>query len=186
MLPLRLALSASFAATILAGAGASRALAQAATTMPESYRAVQLSALQLQRRTLLAMADSMPENLYRDKATPAQRDFAQQVQHAAVPFAMFLPRFMGSAPVTGLPDTAAVFNTRAGLRAYVNAVYDYAEGVLRNQSAADREAMVPFFGTQKPRWQVWDELHQHTFWTAGQVVANFRKHNMAPPGFGFF
>ena len=186
MLSLRSALTTSFAATILAGGAATRALAQAASAMPESYRAVQISALQLQRRTLLAMADSMPENLYRDKVTPIQRDFAQQIHHAAVPFAMFLPRFMGAPAVTGLPDTAAVFNTRAGLRAYINGVYDYAEGVLRNQSASDREAMVPFFGSQKPRWQVWDELHQHTFWTAGQVVANFRKHNMAPPGFGFF
>ena len=160
--------------------------AQSADAMPESYRQVQLSALALQRRLLLSMADSMPERLYRDKVTPIQRDFAQQIQHAAVPYQMFLQRFMGAPAPTGLPDTAALLNSRAGLRAYVNAVYDYAEGVLRNQSAADREAQVPFFGMQKPRWQVWDELHQHTFWTAGQVVANFRKHGMAPPGFGFF
>ena len=46
--------------------------------------------------------------------------------------------------------------------------------------------MVSLFGTDMPRWQVWDELHEHTFWTAGQVIANFRKHGMAPPGFGFF
>lgn len=176
--------TATLAAAALAALPAVPLMAQDA--MPESYRQVQLSALALQRRSLLAMADSMPENLYRDKVTPIQRDFAGQIHHAAVPFQMFLPRFMGAAAATGLPDTAAIFNTRAGLRAYVNAIYDYAEGVLRTQSAADREAMVPFFGSQKPRWLVWDELHQHTFWTAGQVVANFRKHNMAPPGFGFF
>jgi len=176
--------TAGLAAATLVGLAAIPAQAQNA--MPESYRQVQQSALALQRRSLLAMADSMPESLYRDKVTPIQRDFAQQVHHAAVPFTMFLPRFMNAPAPTGLPDTAAVFNTRAGLRAYINGVYDYAEGVLRDQSAADREAMVPFFGMQKPRWQVWDELHQHTFWTAGQVVANFRKHNMAPPPFGFF
>jgi hypothetical protein len=37
-----------------------------------------------------------------------------------------------------------------------------------------------------PAWQVWDEIHTHTVWTAGQVVANFRKHGMAPPSFTFF
>ena len=37
-----------------------------------------------------------------------------------------------------------------------------------------------------PRWQLWDELNQHTIWTAGQVVANFRKNGMAPPSFLFF
>lgn len=173
-------------ATALAAALAVVPLAPALAQMPESYREVQLSQLALQRRTLLAMADSMPERLYRDKATPAQRDFAGQIHHSAVPFVMFLPRFMGGTAPTGLPDTAAVFNTRAGLRAYINGVYDYAEGVLRGQSAADRETVVPFFGMQKPRWMVWDELHQHTFWTVGQVVANFRKHGMAPPPFGFF
>jgi hypothetical protein len=178
--------TAGLAAAALVALQAAPVLAQAAAGMPESYRQVQLSALQLQRRTLLAMADSMPETLYRDKVTPVQRDFAQQIHHAAVPFQMFLTRFMNAPAATGLPDTAAIFNTRAGLRAYVNGVYDYAEGVLRNQTAADREASVPFFGMQKPRWQIWDELHQHTFWTAGQVVANFRKHNMAPPPFGFF
>ncbi len=174
--------TAGLAAAALAAMPVAPLLAQ----MPESYREVQLSQLALQRRTLLAMADSMPENLYRDKATPVQRDFAAQVHHCAVPFVMFLPRFMGGAAPTGLPDTAAVFNTRAGLRAYINGVYDYAEGVLRSQSAADRETVVPFFGMQKPRWMIWDELHQHTFWTAGQVVANFRKQGMAPPPFGFF
>jgi hypothetical protein len=176
---------------VLFGAAIAAALAgpwahAAAAQMPESYREVQMSALRLQRRMLLAMADSMPENLYRDKVTPIQRDFASQLQHCAVPFAMFLPRFMGSPAPTGLPDTAAALNTRAGMRAYINGIYEYAEGVLRGQSAADREARVAFFGTQVPRWQVWDELHQHTFWTAGQMVANFRKHGMAPPGFGFF
>jgi len=179
--------TAGLAAAALLSVRASTAQAQAAAAgMPESYRQVQLSALELQRRTLLAMADSMPENLYRDKVTPVQRDFAQQIQHGALPFAMFLPRFMNAPAPTGLPDSSVVLNTRAGLRAYINGVFDYAGGVLRSQSAADREGVVTFFGSQVPRWQVWDELHQHTFWTAGQVVAYFRKHGMAPPGFGFF
>jgi hypothetical protein len=176
--------TAALAAAALAAVPVAPALAQDA--MPESYRQVQLSQLALQRRSLLAMADSMPENLYRDRVTPIQRDFAGQIQHCVVPFVMFLPRFMGVTAPTGLPDTAAVLNTRAGMRAYINGVYDWAEGVLRNQSAGDRAAEVSFFGMQKPRWIVWDELHQHTFWTLGQVVANFRKHGMAPPGFGFF
>lgn len=158
-----------------------------AQEMPEGYRQVQLNALELQRRMLLAMADSMPERLYRDRVTPAQRDFAQQIHHAAAPFAAFGPRFLGAPAPTGLPDTSVALNSRAGLRSYINAVYDYAAGVLRSQTAAQRHEPVRFFGGMTiPRWQVWDELHQHTFWTAGQVVANFRKHGMAPPGFGFF
>ena len=185
LLPLTVALGA------LASVGVPRANAQAmsmaaSNAMPESYRQVQLSALDMQRRLLLAMADSMPESLYRDKVTPIQRDFAQQLQHAAMPFATLVPRFLGVPAPTGLPDSATTLNSRVGMRAYINGVFDYAAGVLRSQTAADREAHTTFFGSDMPKWKVWDELHQHTWWTAGQVVANFRKNGMAPPGFGFF
>jgi hypothetical protein len=155
-------------------------------TMPESYRDVQMKALQLQRRMLTSMADSMPEQLYPDKVTPIQRDFAHQLHHAAMAVAMIGSRIMG-APAAGLPDTTAgTFTTRAGLKQYINGVYDWAENALKAQTPAGRVESVSLFGNQMPRWQVWDELHMHTVWTAGQVVANFRNHGMAPPGFGFF
>jgi len=153
---------------------------------PESLRDVQLRQLELQRTMLLAMADSMPEGLYRDKVTPVQRDFAQQIHHAASSLVFITARYMASEPPS-LPDTAVAFNSREGLTGYVNAAYDFATQVLTRQSEEDRAAVTGFFGgLQIPRWQIWDELHQHTVWTAGQVVANFRKHGMAPPGFGFF
>ena len=169
----------------LAGALASPLAGQAtADAMPESYRAVQGKALELQRRMLVAMVDSMPERLYRDKATPAQRDFAGQVQHAVQAVVMIGSRVLGATPPTTRPDTAVVLNTRAGLRDFVNSRYDWAVAALQNQ--ADRGKEVELFGSKMPAWQVWDEIHQHTVWTAGQVVANFRKNGMAPPGFGFF
>ncbi len=153
--------------------------------MPDSYRQTQMKMLDLQRSMLVAMADSMPEALYRDRATPAQRDFAQQLQHSAMAVAFLGARYMGGERPS-LPDTAVALNSRAGLKQYINATYDYAANQLKTQSAASRAEAVEFFGQTIPRWQVWDELHQHTIWTAGQVVANFRKHGMAPPGFGFF
>ena len=173
--------------TALLAGTASIALAQGATQpMPESYRAVQMRMLETQRATLLAMADSMPEALYRDKVTPPQRDFAQQVHHCAASMVMIATRYLGGSAPT-LPDTATTFNSREGLRAYIIGAYDFAAGVLQNQSAAERVEIVNLFGQMEmPRWQVWDEVHQHTMWTAGQVVANFRKHGMAPPAFMFF
>jgi len=133
----------------------------------------------------LAMADSMPERYYREKATPTQRDFAQQIAHAAgsVPE---IASYILLGPRPALPDTATSYATRAGLRAYINAAYDYGANLLRTQPAADREASVQFFGPTIPKWQVWDEIHQHTIWTLGQVVANFRAHGNPPPDFLFF
>ncbi len=176
----RLIVSVGCAALLAAPARAQTA------AMPESYRQVQLNALEMERKTLVAMVDSMPENLFRDKATPIQRDFAQQIEHAAGSVVFIVSRFLGATPPAQTDTAKAYLNSRAGLRTYVNGVYDWAGNVLKSQSDADRGKMVDLFGAKIPGWQVWDEIHQHTFWTAGQVVANFRKNGMAPPGFGFF
>lgn len=160
---------------------ASAAGAQSAGTP----RDVQLKMLEHQRKVLLQMVDSMPERLYRDKVTPIQRDFAGQIHHSAGAVATISRSTMGGAALT-LPDTGTAFNTRAGLHSFVTAAYDYATNLLRTQSDASRAETGNLFGQQMPKWQIWDELHMHTVWTAGQIVANFRKHNMAPPAFSFF
>jgi hypothetical protein len=159
-----------------------------AYAIAKEYRAVQASALQAQRKLLLSFADSMPERLYRDKATPEQRDFAQQMHHMAR-----AAGFIGSLLQAGGPrpqsadDSVKAISSRAGLKAYITQEFDYLDGLLKSQSDTDRDTRTQFFGgAMIPRWQVWDEVNQHTWWTAGQVVANFRKHGMAPPNFIFF
>ena len=77
----------------------------AAQGMPESYRDVQLRMLELQRSLLISMADSMPESLYRDKVTPVQRDFAQQIHHCAGAVGFVTARYFG-AEMPALADTA--------------------------------------------------------------------------------
>jgi hypothetical protein len=152
--------------------------------MPESYRALQIRMLETERNFIMHMIDSMPAQYFREKATPAQRDFGQQLYHAASAFTYVIPRFEGVAAPT-IADTVNGFD-KTGLKTYVNAVYSWAEGVAGSQPAADREAMTTFFGSQVPKWQVWDEMHQHTIWTLGQTVANFRMHGMPPAAFMFF
>lgn len=153
--------------------------------MAKEYRAVQQSALKAQRKLLVSFADSMPERLYRDRATDAQRSFSEQIHHI-----VSAAGFIASALVAGKPytdaDTAKVLNSRAELRGYINAKYDALDEMILAQADADRDVQVKFFGTMIPRWQVWDEINQHAMWTAGQVVANFRKNGMAPPSFLFF
>jgi hypothetical protein len=158
-------------------------------TMSPEYRQVQRAALETQRRILNSMADSMPENQFRDKVTPPQRDFAQQLHHVVSSNVFIANAYLpvANAPAPPQADTAAVFNTRAGMHSYINASYDWLEWLLDHQQEADRNIMIGFFNQQRmPRWQVWDELNQHAFWTLGQTVANFRKQGMAPPSFLFF
>lgn len=171
----------------LAGVAAPLA-AQAADPMPAAYRQTQLDALKEQRRLPLSFADAMPEANYRQKATPTQRTFSEQVQHAAGAAAMIAGRYTGATPQRwSFADTAAANGTKAGLRAYINSAYDFAEARLAAQTGAERAATYNLFGAKTvPGWQVWDEIYSHTMWTAGQVVANFRQNGMTPPGFGFF
>jgi len=147
---------------------------------------LQLRQLQWQKDVLLAMADSMPESLYRDKVTPEQRDFAQQLFHAAMyPPLICSMAFMGERPAP--PDTAAVFNSREALKGYINEGFGLCERVVRESTDADRAVLTRGFeGDQVPRSEILDQCYLHTAYTVGQVVANFRKHGMAPPEFPFF
>jgi hypothetical protein len=154
--------------------------------MPAPYREIQLRAQETQRSLLLAMADSMPERLYRDAAAEGQRDFARQIHHAANADLYIVSRFIKGEEMPPMQDTAATFNSRAGLKRFVNAAYDYSTRVLREESDTDRAVLVWYFGQKIPKWLVWDELNQHTLWTAGQVVPNFRKHGMPPPPFLYY
>jgi hypothetical protein len=163
-------------------------MSQATDPMPASYKAVQFAALKEQRRLLLSFADSMPEANYRERVTPPQRTFSEQVQHAAGSAAMIAGGFATATKAQwSFADTAAANGTRAGLKAYINSAYDFAEARLAAQTGADRARTVSLFGSpMMPGWQVFDEINQHTMWTAGQVVANFRMHGGPPPHFGFF
>jgi hypothetical protein len=150
--------------------------------MPQEYRDVQLSALVAQRKLLLSFIDSMPEAYYTERATPKQRTFAEQIRHIG-DVAVFIARMMTK---ISAEDSTRAASTRAGLRAVVAKQYDWVEAAFKAQAENDRNMKLDFFGKSIPVWQVWDELNQHTWWTAGQLVANFRAHDIAPPRFIFF
>src|SRR5262245_61450263 len=124
----------------------------------ENPRANQARILEYQKNLLIALVDSMPDRLLRDKATPAQRDFAQQIHHAASVAAYIASSALGGGR-SSLPDTAAVFRSKAALRSYVAAAFDYSAGVLRNQTAASRAEEGDLFGQKMPKWQIWDEIY---------------------------
>ena len=95
----------------------------------------QLRMLEHQRKVLIQMVDSMPERLYRDKVTPAQRHFAGQIHHAAGAVASISRQTMNG-PALTLPDTTTAFASRAALRGFVTQAYDYATALIKAQPAA--------------------------------------------------
>ncbi len=155
--------------------------------MPPEYRAVQLASLESQRRFLHAMADSMPESLYADPDHPGQRSFAGHVYHAAVANAQAVSRFIGteSAPFKA-PDETVATASRTALKAAIDGAFDFMTGLLLAQPDTARNRPLDFAGRTITAWQFWDELDEHTSWTLGEMVGNFRKHGMPPPAFRFF
>ena len=153
--------------------------------MPDGYRDVQLATLESQRTFLHAMADSMPEHLYGDVDNPGQRSFAEHVYHAAVVNAQAVDRFL-EGPDFASPDPEVATASRSGLKDAIDASYAYMRARLEAQSPEERSAVMRFAGGEIPGWQLWDELNEHTFWTLGEVVGNFRHAGMAPPAFRFF
>jgi hypothetical protein len=155
--------------------------------MPAEYRDIQIRAQETQRTLLLSMVDSMPERLLRVAAGIGQRDFAQQIHHAANANQFIVSRYiLGWDTLAIRADTAKIFGSRAALRAFVNESYEFSLRTMRDQALDDRQKTIWYFGQKMPKWMVWDELNQHTIWTAGQIVANFRAQGMAPPSFLYF
>jgi hypothetical protein len=155
--------------------------------MPPEYREIQLRAQETQRTLLLSMVDSMPERFYRSAAAEGQRDFAQQIHHAANANQYIVAHYiLGWDTLPIRPDTALIFNSRVALRGFITASYEFSIRTLQDESPEDRQATIWYFGQKMPKWMVWDELNQHTIWTAGQIVANFRSHGMPPPSFLYF
>jgi hypothetical protein len=155
--------------------------------MPAEYRDIQIRAQETQRNLLLSMVDSMPERLFRLAAAPGQRDFAQQIHHAANADMYIVSHYiLGWDSLPFRPDTVAIFNSRSGLRDFVSRAYTFSLQTLKSQDGDDRQTTIWYFGQKMPKWMVWDELNQHTIWTAGQIVANFRAQGMAPPPFLYF
>ena len=159
--------------------------AQLAAQDSDAVRAAQIRKLELERSMLLKMIDSMPAQYFHERVTEPQRDFAQQLYHVASIAVFFAERYMTS-EVPAVPDEEKALASPEALKVYIEAAYDYAVRACRNQSQADRDTVVEFFARRMPKWLIWDELHQHSLWTAGQVVANFRKHGMPPPEFLYF
>lgn len=149
-------------------------------------RDLQIRQLEWQQSFMLALADSMPENLYRDKATPEQRDFAHQLFHAAIYPQLICTRAILGETFTP-PDTTAIYSDPDALKAFIRESIEGCKDVVRNQTDEDRAALVRGFeGDQVPKSELLDQVYLHSAFTLGQVVANFRKHGMAPPEYPFF
>ena len=180
----------SFRSAVLAGiifsTAGNTALAQeevgaGVTIDMEAMRALLIAGLEENRMMDVEFARAIPDSALRWAPTPEVRDFAEQVEHAALDNALFVARGILEMPVPSFGDTAVYLNDKEALVVAVNATYDWVIESLRNLSSEELLDDTVLFGREMTKWRVYLQMLEHAYWTRGQMVPYFRIHGTAPP-----
>src|SRR5262245_37607210 len=155
------------------------------TAGPVSAQTVSLKAELLRdwadmKSTIHALAEAMPGDKYSFKATPPQRDFAQQVLHIANANLVNL-RFLGGKAVA--PTVNRQATAKADAIAAMDATFDYGTVLINEFSDETLMQTVQtnaFLGPSSRARVVWFLLG-HTWDIYGQMVVYLRLNGGTPP-----
>ena len=158
----------------------------AGVVRPASAQAVSIQADVLKdwtslKDTMMKIADALPEDKFTYKATPAERNFGEQILHVAQVNVMLIGALGGKA-------TAPKFDAKATKKAdIVKAMadtFDYGTAVIKEQTdqtmTAAAPAAPPFLGPST-RARVMYGLVGHTWDIYGQMVVYLRLNGAVPP-----
>ncbi len=152
----------------------------------ESIRALLLQGLEQGKAMDIDFARAIPDSALRWAPVPEVRDFAEQVEHAAVDNALFVAIGILGVPTPSFGDTAVYLNDKEALVRAVTAAYDWVTQSLRDLPASEFQAETTLFGQKLPKWRVYLQALEHGYWTRGQLVPYFRMNGMAPPRYRSF
>ena len=132
------------------------------------------------KATMIKLAEAMPEDKYSFKATPAQRDFGQQVLHVANANVLNLNFLRGTAMPPRINRDA---KSKAEIIKAMADSFDYGEAVIKEQSEQSMLEVVPtnqFLGPSS-RFRVIYFLLGHSWDIYGQMVVYLRLNGGVPP-----
>ena len=168
-------------ATVAQGAGG-----KGPTIEVEAIRAMLLHGLEQGRAMDIDFARAIPDSALRWAPTPEVRDFAEQVEHAAVDNALFVARGILGVPTPSFGDPSVYLNDQEAMVEAVTAAYEWVMQSLRDLPAEDFQTETTLFGQRMEKWRVYLQALEHGYWTRGQLVPYFRIHGMAPPQYRAF
>ena len=168
-------------ATVAQGAGGS-----GPTIEVETIRALLLRGFEQGKAMDIDFARAIPDSALRWAPTSEVRDFAEQVEHAAVDNALFVARGILGVSTPTFGDPAMYLDDQEALVEAVTAAYDWVMQSLRELPAEEFEVETTLFGQQMEKWRVYLQALEHGYWTRGQLVPYFRAHGMAPPRYRAF
>ena len=136
---------------------------------------------QSQKKTMMDIADAMPENKFSYKSTSAQRNYAEQIMHVAQVNVGLLKAIGGKAAAPTF--TAQSAKTKAELLKALGDSYDYGIALIKEQSEATMIATVkgpPFLGACT-RARIFWALLLHSMDIYGQMAVYLRLNGIVPP-----
>lgn len=152
----------------------------------ETIRALLLRGFEQGRAMDIDFARAIPDSALRWGPTPEVRDFAEQVEHAAVDNALFVAQGILGVPTPKFGDPEVYLNDQEKLSEAVSAAYEWVMQSLRELPPEEFLAETTLFGQQMEKWRVYLQALEHGYWTRGQLVPYFRTHGMAPPQYRAF
>lgn len=133
-----------------------------------------------QKKTLMQIADAMPEDKFGYKSTPAQRSYGEQIMHVATANVDIL-KFVGgkAAPPSFTVESA---KTKADILKALAESYDHGIALLNEQTDASiSETVEAAFLGPSTRARVFWFLLGHSMDIYGQMAVYLRLNGVVPP-----
>jgi hypothetical protein len=136
---------------------------------------------QAQKKTMMGIAEAMPEDKFSYKSTPAQRNYGEQIMHVAQVNVGLLKAIGGKA--TAPAFTAQSAKTKAELLKALGDSYDYGIALIKEQSEATMIETVkgPAFLGPSTRARIFWTLLAHSMDIYGQMAVYLRLNGIVPP-----
>jgi uncharacterized damage-inducible protein DinB len=129
----------------------------------------------------LEVVDKMPDDLMNYKPHASAMSFSEQIIHLSSAAAGISQRFLnGAAPSFDLGAKPA---SKAEMKAFVTACFDYAKGTVGGLSPDELAESVEIFGNTGTRRQIVALIDDHTTHHRGAAIAYIRANGIEPPSF---
>lgn len=134
-----------------------------------------------QKKTMMDIADAMPADKFDYKATPAERNYGEQVLHVAQ-VNMFLLKLVGGKATAPAVDVKTATTKEQMIKAMAD-TYDYGTALLQEQTDASLMESVnaPKFMGPSVRARIFWFLMSHSDDIYGQMVVYLRLNGIVPP-----
>ena len=151
--------------------------ASAQNNMPATL----LAHLQTSHAFTVKVAGQMPGADYGFKVNSKQMTFAEQAIHIGKSIYSFYGALAGAQPM----DYEPAATTKAGIIVFLNNAFDYAQGVLSKETAAQLSKKYSLDGVQMSGWDLVMEASDHTTHHRAQMDVYLRAKDIVPTQYTF-